>query len=207
MKPKTMTLAIAIIMLSLNLVAADTSRTPAKREPLPIDFEIPGSAFLLRGSYFMPSEAVFKNIYGSLMAPGAEFRLGGQMVAGWLEGTYIQRTGKLTFTQEETKLTLIPIEGGLLVRFATGNLMPYLGAGGGYYMYKEKSDALGEVKENKFGFCGVGGLSYHMSSFMLDLKVKYSSCKFKPGSTDTGVDPLEVNIGGLSLSLGLGLGF
>jgi opacity protein-like surface antigen len=160
------------------------------------------SGLLVRYGLFMASEKGFKDIYGnSATVLGGEFRFGGENLGAWLEGGYLSKSGELILTQEETKVRIVAIEGGVLYRFMTGKICPYAGAGVGYYMYKEESDALGEAKQNKVGFCGVAGMGFQLlHPLLIDLKVKYSSCKMKPAYYD-------INIGGITLSAGVGIRF
>ena len=81
----------------------------------------------------------------------------------------------MTYTKEETKLKIIPVELGARYLIKVGNgcsLFPYIGAGAGYYMYKEEN-VIGTVDEKKIGFFAEGGLRFYlMSSFFIDAKVK-----------------------------------
>ncbi len=162
------------------------------------------SALIVRGSLFMPSEQWFKDIYGSsLTVLGGELRFGGKNIGVWIEGGYLSKDGKLSLTEEATKLQLLAAEGGLMYRYCLmdGKICPYVGAGAGFYMYKEESDALGEAKQNKVGFCGMAGIGLQLlAPLLIDLKVKFSSCTMQP-------DYYEFNVGGISLSAGLGFKF
>lgn len=202
MKKMTRFIIVWIAMIALPMTAQDPS--PAK--PQIKKNSAPGFIFLLRTAYMMPSENAFKEIYGNPQVYSIELRLGKKKLGIWLEGGQLKSEGKLTSTEEITRLTIMPLEAGLLFRFSNGRLVPYLGVGAGYYSYEEYND-LGSVQVKEIGYVGVGGLSYHLGAFILDLKAKYSYCKIKPGATDENVEPIENNIGGLSLSFGLGLGF
>lgn len=191
-----------IAMITLPIAAQD----PTLSEPQIKKSNAPGFSFLLRAAYMMPTENAFKEIYGNPQAYSIELCLGKKKLGIWLEGSRIKSEGKLTSTEDITRLTIVPVEAGLLFRFANGSLVPYIGAGAGYYSYEENND-LGSVHVKEIGYVGVGGLSCHLGSFIIDLKAKYSYCKIKPGATDENIEPIEHNIGGLSFSFGLGLGF
>lgn len=118
----------------------------------------------------------------------------------FLHSDYFSVDGKLTFTGEDTKLKIIPIELGLRYFMGKKMIFPYIGAGTGYYMYKEEN-VIGTVDEKKFGFFGEGGLKYQFTElFFIDLKVKYIFLK---------VDGAEgqVDLGGLALTGGIGISF
>jgi opacity protein-like surface antigen len=134
-----------------------------------------------------------------LTAYGLELRIGKKKLVGWLEGSFRSRTGKSSFTHEETKVSIIGVEGGALYRFLTGSLSPYLGAGVGYYFFKESNTFIGEVSKGGIGFVVMGGASMSVTPWLvLDGRIKYSSCSMKPADFD-------INIGGLTIGLGIGL--
>lgn len=202
MKKLTRFAIICIAVIALPLTAQDPSPAKAqnkKNSP-------PGFAFLLRIAHMMPSESVFKEIYGNPQIYSIEFRLGKKKLGIWLEAGHQNSEGELTATGEITRLTITPIEAGLLFRFAKGRLVPYLGGGLGNYR-GEESNALGHISINEIGYVGIGGISFHSGALMLDFKTKYNYCMFKPDITEENIEAIENNIGGLSFSLGLGLGF
>jgi opacity protein-like surface antigen len=159
------------------------------------------SMFLGRFGYFLASDSDFKNIYGNGAVFGGELRLGGKRIASWLEANYRWRTGKFSFTGEETKVNVMSLEGGALYRIMSGNIWPYVGAGIGYYMYNEKNVPLGEAKQSKIGFCAAAGVSAIIAKLLvLDFRFKYSVCNMKPADYD-------INIGGLTIGMGMGVRF
>ena len=161
---------------------------------------------LLRFSLLRPSEEAFRDIYGCPPVVGVELVLGRRTIGGWFEVGLLKRSGQLTLTGEDTKLTIVPLEAGLLVRLGKGRWVPYLGAGAGYYKFKE-SNVLGNVTASKSGLVGIGGLRFTRGSLILDLKAKYTSCQIEPNTAPDGVESVKADIGGLALSLGLGLAF
>jgi len=159
------------------------------------------SMVLGRFGYFLASDSAFKDIYGNGVVYGGELRLGGKRIAGWLEGNYRARTGKSSFTEEETNVNVMAFEGGALYRIMPGNISPYVEAGIGYYMFDEKNSFIGEAKQSKIGFCGAAGVSVIVAKLLvLDCRLKYSSCSMKPADFD-------INIGGLTMGIGLGVRF
>ena len=159
------------------------------------------SMAVVRFGYFLASDSAFKPIYGNGPVFGGELRLGGRQITGWLEGNYRARTGASSIMKEETKVNVLAIEGGALYKIMSGKIMPYVGAGLGYYMYAETSEAFGEAKKSNIGFCVLGGASMRvLKGLVLDGRIKYSTSSMQPAD-------FKVNVGGLTFGLGLGLGF
>jgi hypothetical protein len=151
----------------------------------------------VKAAYLMPSEQAFKDIYGSGLMFGAEigFSLGGP-VKLWIDGMSYQGKGKLTFTEEDTTLTLMPFGAGIRVDLPKGALVPYAGAGARYYIYKEEN-VIGTAKKNGLGFVGFAGVNLRLAKgFLLDVRAAYSSCKLTPAD-------FSINVGGLELGGGL----
>lgn len=191
---KTIGILLALGLLVATIQGADTTIPPAAKKSGPV-------SLLLRAGYFMPSETEFKNIYGSGPVFGAELRFGKKQLAGWLEGSFFSRSGELSYTLEETKVTIMSVEGGALWRFKTEKIAPYIGAGVGYYQFKETSDALGEAKQSKAGFCGIAGATLTLGkSLLFDCRLKYNSCSVEPAD-------YKIKIGGLTAGIGLGIRF
>ncbi|HDZ27145.1 hypothetical protein LCGC14_1260590 [marine sediment metagenome] len=157
----------------------------------------------LKGSWLQSSERAFEDIYGDelIMMYGAEISIGifGPLEA-WFEGSYSLKKGKLSFTQEETKLKIIPTGAGLKFRFPVEEIDFYVGVGLNYYAYEE-SNPLGEVKKYGLGYIGkIGASKKIMGGLMIGFYLDYSYCKLKPA--DFGV-----NIGGFHIGWRLGYEF
>lgn len=150
---------------------------------------------------FQPTEEAFKNIYGGGLSYGGEVDISiYKGLAIWIGAEYFTKTGETTFTKEETEIRITPFYAGLKYIFPGQRMMPYLGAGVGYFQYKE-TNPIGEVKEGKIGFRAQGGLLLRLAgSFFLDFQVGYEMCKIKP-------QELEVEIGGLKAGLALAFVF
>lgn len=181
-------------------IAPAKPKRPAKAESF--------SMVLAHAGYFVASDSAFKNIYGNGLAYGGEFRFTvpgvpgeiGSRLVGWFEGSYRQRTGSLSFTQETTKVNVTAVEGGALYRLMLGPTSPYVGGGVGYYVFDEKN-VIGEAKQNKAGFCGVAGLwTTFKTRWVVDLRVKYSTAKIQPAD-------FAVDIGGATVGVGAGVRF
>ena len=116
----------------------------------------------------------------------------------FLHTDYLSIKGELDFTKEKTTFSLIPIEFGFRLLVGKRKFVPYIGIGGGYYMYKDKHPGLETFSENKFGFFGEGGVKINFSNSMFfDLKLKYIKLK----SED------ETDLGGLAYMGGIGFRF
>ncbi|MDW7759899.1 MAG: outer membrane beta-barrel protein [Acidobacteriota bacterium] len=154
-----------------------------------------------RGAYFIPSEAVFKDIYDGGVVYGGEISLkisGGLSL--WAGGSYFNKSGVLTFTEESTTLQLIPIFGGLQYKMNLSRISPYVGAGVGYVLYKEENP-IGKVEDGGLGFIGKAGVQVMIAGpLFLDVQASYSVCRVIPGD-------IEADLGGLKAGLGLGLQF
>jgi opacity protein-like surface antigen len=155
---------------------------------------------LVRYGYFSASEQAFRDIYGHAAPLGLELRLGRKRISGWLEGGFLSRKGRFSFTNDETRVRIQAYEGGALYRILSGRLSPYAGAGLGIYVYKE-TNFLGTARQSKLGFCLISGAEIVlMKSLILDLKMKYSRCVIQPAD-------FKVDIGGWTMGAGLGLRF
>ncbi len=154
------------------------------------------------GSYFQPSDQVFKDVYGSGTYIGGEINI--TLMKGvslWAGAQMFSKTGLTTFTQEETEIQITPIYGGIRFRVPDVKVSPYLGLGVGYYGYKESSPMIGEVSKGDIGYIGqLGVLVNVIGPIFLDFKGSYSYCKVQP----LGV---EANLGGLQFTGGFGFGF
>jgi hypothetical protein len=147
--------------------------------------------------YFSPSGQSLKDVYGSGVCFRAEatiFVL--RNFAFWVGGSYFHKNGMLTFTEEETKLTIFPLGGGIKYRKLFGDISLYLGIGLNYYQFKE-SNPIGDVSKGGLGYIGLLGGSVKLTEgLLLDLYSNYSYCKMTP------VD-FEIDVGGLEIGIGL----
>jgi len=153
-----------------------------------------------KGIYFHPAESAFRDIYGGGLCIGGEVtvRLAGRFSL-WASADYFSKTGALTFTGEEAKLRIVPVLAGLKYSFGPiGPVRPYLGAGPGYFQYKEKSP-IGVVEKGSLGFGVKAGACLEIpGGVLVDLQAGYTRCKVKP-------QEIEADIGGFQVALGIGL--
>ena len=152
--------------------------------------------------YFTPSEKAFREIYGSAFMGGGEIEaLVFKNVDLWFEFNYLKKTGELSITNEKTYLQIIPILLGIRYNFALNKIIhPYIGLGGGYFLYKE-TNPIGTIKKNNFAWEVKTGIAFLLSKVsIIETQFEYSSCRVNPAG-------IEVNLGGLMMGLGLGFIF
>lgn len=179
---------IGLILLSISL----------KAKPLRIE---------VKTAFFYPSEKAFREIYGRGIKYG--FDIGSNI---WkklelhLEANYYLKKGKLTFTKEETRLKLLPIGVSLRYVFLKNKINLYGGIGLTYDLFEEKNP-LGKVRKDKMGYAAkiggfkrIKGLKKLVKAFIIDVSINYHYCQMKPAE-------IKFDVGGLDLSLGLGLEF
>ncbi len=157
--------------------------------------------FMLKGGYFIPSEQAFREIYGSGMMFGGElaFKIWKSLDI-WLDGNYLKRTGKQTYTQEKTELRIIPVAFGLRYRFISGITNLYLGLGACYFIFHE-SNVIGDVDKGGIGFKGKMGSFFSITrNLFFDLSVSYSYGKMNPAD-------FTINVGGIEAAAGIGFKF
>jgi len=168
-------------------------------------FVISANAFSIvieaRGQYFSPSEKSFKDIYGGGWKYGGEIGFSiTRHLDFWVSGNNFSKKGKLTFTQEESKLSILSAGGGLRYRLTTGAISGYTAAGANYYRFKE-SNPIGDVRKGGVGFEGRAGVLIKIvRGLLVDLNIGYSYCKMKPADFD-------INIGGIEAGVGLAVDF
>jgi len=153
-------------------------------------------------NYYAVSDSNIKSIYGS----------GNSMVAGFLsvglfrkielgaEANYFRAKGKMTLTEEEISLVLMPFVLRARYRIADfGRFSPYFGAGLAYFSYKENLPSrLGNVSETAVGELGEAGCYCQFGKrLFLDVNVRYIICETKPFEE-------SIKLGGLRAGLGIG---
>lgn len=162
---------------------------PQRLEPVPAEFKKTGLGLFVGLS--STSE------YGSGLAYGANFYLGVTKNIGLeVGGLRFQTTTK--DSDDETKLSkgklaVMPVQASLIVRFPVGaSVVPYVAAGGGYYLNSFTLDAalvgswddlgidIDETIDNAFGFHFGAGLDYFINpNFAIGANVKYCLAKAK----------------------------
>lgn len=155
--------------------------------------------FSARASYFMPGDQAFKDIYGGGIKFGGcmTFNLSDRFDI-YFDGSYLQKKGELSYTKEETELSIVPILAGLQYRIKRGSFNPFFGIGAGYFSFKE-SNVIGEVSKGGIGFQGkAGGLFFFTDRLFFEVTAAYTYCRMKPAD-------FSINIGGFEAGIGVGI--
>ena len=193
-------LIVLAILMTASVLAAQTAETGPQVKPRPaVIAKSSWPLLMIFGRYgsYAPSADIFKTIYGKGSIGGGEVRVhvkGGFYLS--LEGGSFKKTGELTVTQDPTTMTIYPMDVTVIFHVLSGNIMPYVGAGGSACKYTEKN-FIGTVKDWGFGFGVCGGITARWRFIGIDARVKYSSVKVKPLEN-------RVDLGGLALSIGVG---
>ena len=118
----------------------------------------------------------------------------------FLHTDFLTAKGNLTITDEETTITIIPIEAGGRFLMGKSNLCPYLGAGLGFYLINEENP-IGTIDESSLGFFAEAGLKYFFGkSFFIDAKLKYVMLSIRPEDS-------TINLGGPTVLVAFGFSF
>jgi len=151
--------------------------------------------------YFSPRQGVLKNVYRHGMNYGGEINVGlARFIELWIGGHYFGKTVTDAASGEERKVSLVPLEAGLKFRLHKGVFNPYLGIGGGYFLYEEKT-AAATTREKRPGLVSQAGFFVKIARFfVIDLSAQYKYCPMKTASG-------TFDVGGFHFGLGLGVEF
>jgi|GEM_PF-2872173 len=187
---------VASVLLGILLFAG-----PVWTLPKPERFQL-----ALQAGGFLPTSERFQSVYPHLWMVGIQMDVALiPDIALWVQGNYLQGEGELTVTADPVKLTMIPATLGGKLFFRHRNLLFYLGAGGCYVWYREKSsvEGISEHRTGQFGYAGTLGLRIHIRSFFLELNSMYRGLKI-PAEYD---ETVKVDAGGIAATLGAGIAF
>lgn len=160
------------------------------------------------GGMYSVSDELFKEVYGgSGMVYGAELN---QVIlsndnhnfALMLAFRSFSKTGALTETQEETKLSLTPLSLGVRYLYNLKQLALFIGGGVDFLSYKEEN-VIENVSGSTNGFHAMGGFFFKfpgISALHIMAYAKYTSAT----ATENEV---EISLGGFEAGLGISLGF
>ncbi len=158
-------------------------------------------SFKIRGASFYPSGSSFRNLYNNGWQGGGEFafRIFNFMDV-WIAGDLYSDSAKLPFSQEESRMTITGIGGGLNFGLQFGVFHPYLGFGPWMHFYKE-TNPIGTANGSKLGYKGQAGVQITLfKMFLVDFFAAYTKCKVRP-------QQITSELGGLSGGLGIGISF
>lgn len=161
-----------------------------------------GFSLLARAGYFIPADAVFREIYGRGVAWGGEFDAAlSPRLSLWVGVDYFSRAGLLLYTREETTLRVVPLQAGLKIGFDLGPAArAYAGAGPAWFQYRE-SNSIATLKKSALGFIGRLGVRVDAGqTFFFDFGGAYSLCRVNPAG-------VEADLGGWLFSAGAGFRF
>lgn len=190
------------LMILAAVAAAAVSITWAENAPAPkpAPFRWPETAVFARAGSFSPGADIFKTVYGSGFTAGGEIRIRlARRLSMSLEVQPFKKTGKMTVTDEPTKIKTTPISALATYHFLSGRFQPYAGAGICLLSYREDNH-LGSADGSGFGFAASVGVTARWKFLGVDARVKYFSVKAK---TETE----KVDFGGLVFDLGVGVFF
>jgi hypothetical protein len=153
------------------------------------------------GDYFSPRQGVLKKVYRHGMNYGGEIDIGvARFIELWIGGHYFGKTVSDASAGSERKVSLVPLEAGIKFRLHKGVFNPYLGVGGGYFQYKERTSAA-TIREKRPGLVGQTGFFVKIARlFVIDFSTQYKYC---PMETAAG----KFDAGGFHFGLGLGVEF
>ncbi len=152
-------------------------------------------------NYFRPSKQIFRDIYGNGVMYRAEICIGiWRGLELWMAGGYFSKNGKLSFTDEGTKLQILPVGWGIKYVSTKGNINYYTGIGLNYYQVKE-INPIGDVSKGRLGLGGeIGAFTRITGGLIIDFRMDYYYCKMELANR-------KIDIGGLTVGIGLGYEF
>ena len=156
-------------------------------------------------NYFVPSEAAYKDLYGSGgISPAGSLSVGAlRRLEIRAEVAFFRDEGKMSLTQEGINLSLLTCVLSFRYGFIESKLLrPYAGAGFALISYQEEvPQRLTDVSESSTGFTAEAGTYINPTGrFFLDLNLSYLSAEAKP-HVET------VKLGGIRVGIGAGFRF
>ena len=155
-----------------------------------------------KGSFFRSENAVYRDVYGGSAKFGLEVgRDIAKNVSIWAGLDFMHRRGKLTVTQEETRVWITPLTLGVRYEISAGERFRFhAGAGIQGIFFKEEA-CLGTVKESALGIILTGGGMYRLTDALgVVLFAGWSTCKMTH-------EVVEFKVGGLDLGVGVEIRF
>lgn len=152
----------------------------------------------IKGAYFSSENSTFRDVYGGAgkfgLAAGFD---AAKNVSVWVGLDYLQKSGALTVTEEETQVRIVPLTAGVRYEIPAGRKIRFhIGAGIQRVFFKEES-VLGTVSENAPGFMLMGGGVCRLTEAIgAGLFISWSTCKMKN-------EDVEFKVGGLDIGGGI----
>ena len=154
-----------------------------------------GFRIALKGSYFSSEDSVFRDVYGSAAKLGLEAGLEiAPNLLLWADADTMHKTGKLTVSQEDTKVWITPIGVGLRYEIPAGDKFLFHVKAGLEDVFFKEENVIGTASESALGFIAAAGGAYRVADAVsLGLFASWSTCKmshngmdFKSGGIDLG---------------------
>ena len=160
--------------------------------------------FEARLGYFVPAGAGLRDVYKNGLTLGAELTVPlSRGLCAWAGVDYFHKDGKLTFTQEDTAIRIMPLFAGLKLQSMAVSVRPYAAAAAGCFLYKE-SNIIGTASGQRIGFLGQLGIAIRIKGpAWLDISTRYAWAKFTSG----GEEPFTTQLGGFQAGLGAAVRF
>lgn len=149
----------------------------------------------VKGSYFSSANSTFRDVYGGTAKFGLEAGLEvAKNISAWAGVDYVHKTGKLTVTPDETRVTLMPLGLGVRYEVPVGTKLRFHVAAGVQEVFFKEENVIGTVNTNAFGFiAAAGGVFALTKNIGIDFFISWSTCKmtneglsFKVGGLDAG---------------------
>lgn len=156
----------------------------------------------VRAGYFIPADAVFRELYGRGPAWGGELDAAlSSRLSLWAAADYFSRDGLLPETREDTTIRVVPLQAGLKAGLDLGaSTRVYAGVGLGWFQYRE-ANSIATLKRSGLGFVGRAGVLVDLGeTFFLDFGGAWSVCRVDPAGVEAG-------LGGFQASAGAGFRF
>ncbi len=209
---------VAILVISVSLAGQVPASGPAGGEARATNPETESAASLpgfynttvgiLIGTHKSP-DSRFGEVFGDktslqfgLDLSRTLFYLKGFEVDVSFEARSITKTGQATLSGDETKLSMVPLTVAGLLLYPTKYVIPFVGAGGDWYHYSEKS-VLANTAGWASGYHYQGGLFIVIPGLeALRVKVYYKYTKVSETAND-----ITVKLGGPEYGIGVNYGF
>jgi hypothetical protein len=145
-----------------------------------------------------------RDVYKNGLTLGAELTVPlSRRLCAWAGFDYFHKVGKLTFTQENTTIRIMPIFAGIKLQSTAASVRPYAAAAAGCFLFKE-TNIIGSASGQRIGFLGQLGLFIKIRGpAWLDISTRYAWAKF----TSAGEEPFTTQLGGFQAGLGAAVRF
>ena len=154
-----------------------------------------GFRVALKGSYFSAEDSIFRDVYGGAAKFGLEAGLDlAPNLSLWASVDTVHKTGKLTVSEEETRVWITPVGVGLRYDIPAGSKFVFHFKAGLQEVFFKEENVIGTASESAVGFIAGAGGAYRLAdAISLGVFASWSTCKmshegigFKSGGMDLG---------------------